>query len=631
MAVITGSFNSLVAGTISGVFQNTAGGVLSGVIGTPGPTGATGATGAAGPGVAAGGTAGQVLAKIDGTNYNTEWVNAEGDYLPLAGGLMDNNAHIYFPSDLNDNLAGIDFNGVFVRDNANSDNISNFFPTEISVKYINVGTTLTAAGVTFPDNTVQTTAYTGGSYLPLAGGAMNTGAEVTISDGSGHDSELAGWGLGVELSSDNAQGTTVEYNGLNVYNSAGTMEVTPTGLTFPNASVQSTAFLGYGSPAFTGNPTAPTASPGDNDTTIATTAFVTTADNLKANLASPTFTGVVTIPSGALISGYLTTTAGDAAYVPINGAGGTPTSITLTNASGTAASLTAGSVTTNANLTGVVTSTGNATAIADAALSIGKTSGLQAAIDLKANLASPSLTGTPLSTTASIDTNTTQIATTAFVRDMLSDCTWSVPPISTTTTATSGAGATYVNIPPDTGYVFGPNVNIAGYAQKGMQMFARSNSTYGFNYTKEMRIACKMAINWTSTFTGITYTLIQRLGNSGTGALGVIGFGITINMATKVLSIVAHNGTTLTTKTTSWVAPTSGICSIDFMVKSDGTGTVSAYADGVFIDSTTGMSTTTTSANTSMFAAVEVNSVGTTSTANATGYVCNLRTLVAHG
>ena len=162
-------------------------------------------------------------------------------------------------------------------------------------------------------------------------------------------------------------------------------------------------------------------------------------------------------------------------------------------------------------------------------------------------------------------------------------------------------------------------------------MFARSNSTYGFNYTKEMRIARKMAIGWTTTFTGITYTLIQRLGNSGTGALGVVGFGITINMATKVLSIVAHNGTTLTTKATSWVAPTTGICSIDFMVKSDGTGTVYAYADGGLIDSTTGMSTATTSANTNMFAAVEINSAGTSSTANATGYVSNLRTLVAHG
>jgi hypothetical protein len=44
----------------------------------------------------------------------------------------------------------------------------------------------------------------------------------------------------------------------------------------------------------------------------------------------------------------------------------------------------AATVTTNANLTGVVTSTGNTTSIADAALSIAKTSGLQTALDSKA-------------------------------------------------------------------------------------------------------------------------------------------------------------------------------------------------------------------------------------------------------
>ena len=65
---------------------------------------------------------------------------------------------------------------------------------------------------------------------------------------------------------------------------------------------------------------------------------------------------------------------------------GTPASGIMTNVTGTAAGLTAGTVTTNANLTGVVTSTGNNTAIADAALSIAKTSGLQAALDLKQNL-----------------------------------------------------------------------------------------------------------------------------------------------------------------------------------------------------------------------------------------------------
>jgi len=44
----------------------------------------------------------------------------------------------------------------------------------------------------------------------------------------------------------------------------------------------------------------------------------------------------------------------------------------MTNVSGTASSLTAGNVTTNANLTGVVTSSGNATAIADKAIGIAK-------------------------------------------------------------------------------------------------------------------------------------------------------------------------------------------------------------------------------------------------------------------
>lgn len=42
--------------------------------------------------------------------------------------------------------------------------------------------------------------------------------------------------------------------------------------------------------------------------------------------------------------------------------------------------------------------------------------GLSAAVDLKASLASPALTGVPTAPTASVGTNTTQVATTAFVR-----------------------------------------------------------------------------------------------------------------------------------------------------------------------------------------------------------------------
>ena len=71
---ISGTFaadQSTVTGTVTGIVAGT----LSGSVGVPGP---------AGPGVPAGGTAGQYLQKIDGVDYNTDWVtlNLSG-YAPL--------------------------------------------------------------------------------------------------------------------------------------------------------------------------------------------------------------------------------------------------------------------------------------------------------------------------------------------------------------------------------------------------------------------------------------------------------------------------------------------------------------------------------------------------------------------
>lgn len=59
-------------------------------------------------------------------------------------------------------------------------------------------------------------------------------------------------------------------------------------------TVDLTTKANINSPNLTGIPTAPTATANTNTTQLATTAFVTTADNLKANLDSPTFTGTVT-------------------------------------------------------------------------------------------------------------------------------------------------------------------------------------------------------------------------------------------------------------------------------------------------------------------------------------------------
>lgn len=68
----------------------------------------------------------------------------------------------------------------------------------------------------------------------------------------------------------------------------------------------------------------------------------------------------------------------------------------------------------NPTFTGTVT-------VPDAVFTIAKTNGLQAALDLKANIASPTLTGTPAAPTAAANTNTTQIATTAYVQTELGD------------------------------------------------------------------------------------------------------------------------------------------------------------------------------------------------------------------
>ena len=50
----------------------------NGADGSDGADGATGPTGATGPGVAAGGTTGQILAKSSSTDYATEWVSPSG-------------------------------------------------------------------------------------------------------------------------------------------------------------------------------------------------------------------------------------------------------------------------------------------------------------------------------------------------------------------------------------------------------------------------------------------------------------------------------------------------------------------------------------------------------------------------
>lgn len=117
--------------------------------------------------------------------------------------------------------------------------------------------------------------------------------------------------------------------------------------------------------------------------TLGTNAYTSTA---YAPIASPTFTGTVTIPTPFTLGAtsvtstgtqlnYLSAATGTTGTTSTNlvfstsptlisPALGTPTALVGTNITGTASGFTAGNVTTNANLTGPITSVGNATSVA---------------------------------------------------------------------------------------------------------------------------------------------------------------------------------------------------------------------------------------------------------------------------
>jgi hypothetical protein len=200
---ITGTFaadQSTVTGTITGIITGT----LSGSVGVPGPQGPAGSPGATGPqgpqgepgapgvGVPAGGTAGQFLTKIDGTNYNTDWttVNLTGlateswvtaGFYPLTGNpsafltasaltpyltKADNLASVASPSTARTNLGlgSLDtptFAGVNVPGSGTS--VANLGATFLTINQQGSGqfTIQPSQGIVFPDATIQTTAYPG--------------------------------------------------------------------------------------------------------------------------------------------------------------------------------------------------------------------------------------------------------------------------------------------------------------------------------------------------------------------------------------------------------------------------------------------------------------------------------------
>lgn len=692
---ITGTFasdQSTVTGTITGIVAGT----LTGSVGVPGPQGPTGATGATGAGVAVGGTTGQLLQKLSATNYDTGWTTViPGDrYLTSSttSNTLSNTTKTftigtglsYTPTqnitisyDASNHMHGevLTYNsgtGVLTVDINYHTGSGTYAAWVVNVGGVTPATSVAWGAITGTLSTQTDLQSALDLKLELSGGALDANASITASDTSTlTDSELAGWGLGVQLTADHTKGTTVEFDGLDVYDGASHMAVTPTGLTFPDATVQTVGFPGFtgyaseswvtagfypltgnpsafidasaltpyltsstalayfspiGSPSFTGNPIAPTPATGDNSTSIATTAFVKTQG--YATLASPSLTGTPFSTTAAVDTN--TTQIATTAYV-VGQAGSATPLVNGTAAVGTSLRYARqdhvhGTDTTRAPLASP-TFTGTVTIPAGASIS-----GF-------APLASPTFTGTPtlptgtIAVTQTAGNNTTAVATTAFV-------TAAVPAYATAAQGRSAISTTTAMNPSVTAWqhMFPGSVDIvrtsltyaasgtmgttgtgflssrmtlgtAGACSANFRTFGGSqiDQAYGLwsqNYRSYVNFSkfiwCSGRFYTEDNFTDPNVTVGFYCGkaqNSANGDLARAGFGWKFSgnatAANRKFVVCAHNGTTLTTVTSSFAIVAQQY--VDWDVVSNGSGTVTLYINGNEVATTTGGPTADTS------------------------------------
>jgi hypothetical protein len=173
------------------------------------------------------------------------------------------------------------------------------------------------------------------------------------------------------------------------------------------------------------------------------------------------------------------------------------------------------------------------------------------------------------------------------------------PGVSGLSLSTAGTGANASStITALNGRLLAPNVLTAGYASRGFNLFTPSNSagsSYNFGTASGHSIRVYTGA-WATTAVGVKMRSVFGRGGAGLptpATLAVRGYGWEFNFATKVMSIIAHDGTTLTTTAVTWVPVTTR--TYEITTTSDGAGTISLYVDGTLLGTSTGGPTTSAS------------------------------------
>lgn len=215
----------------------------------------------------------------------------------------------------------------------------------------------------------------------------------------------------IDLSLEGGAASTGNANGGNAYLIGGAKAGTGTnGAVFIGTSNTSAVTIGASGITTTvaGTLAAATAAVDTNTTQVATTAFVIGQGYLKSATAASTYQTI------AGMSAYLTTSAAASTYAPLASPAltGTPTAPTA------AADTNTTQIATTAFVIGQASSTTpvmNGTAAVGTSVKYARADHVHPTDTSRAPLASPTFTGTPAAPTASAGTNTTQVATTAFV------------------------------------------------------------------------------------------------------------------------------------------------------------------------------------------------------------------------
>lgn len=157
---------------------------------------------------------------------------------------------------------------------------------------------LSALGAAAASHTHAAGDITSGTISPSRLGSGTANSTTILYGDNVWRTAPGGGGSGTVTSVTLSGGTGLTVGGTNPITTSGTITLTLSSTLQSWSAIDPATKADLASPVFTGNPTAPTPLTADNDTSIATTAFVKAQG--YAPLASPTFTGTVAINSTTL-------------------------------------------------------------------------------------------------------------------------------------------------------------------------------------------------------------------------------------------------------------------------------------------------------------------------------------------